>query len=353
MADDYITGTEPTHYVRAEDLETSAALRARGWLWPWGIVGLIGFLALTGFFMVLLRPDKPAAVPVNDASLATAPLGAEPVVAAPLPADLAQPNPSVAIDPAAAGPAVAEPAALVPTPADSVPALTGTAPRIAILVLDLGGDSRAVQAAIAQLPDEVDLGFAPNGAAAPMKLALAGGHRVWLGVPMQPKRYPAIDPGPKTLLLKNSADQNAAQLKWAMDQAAPGITGLYNIMGSAFTANETALAPVMAAAKQSGLAFFDTRAGADTAAAKVARAQQIPAAINEAYLDGEPDKLNDRLDELVRRAKSRGVAVGIIGPSTTSIAGLKAWLATPAGQSVDLVSARSVAASADLQKLQP
>jgi uncharacterized protein len=186
-----------------------------------------------------------------------------------------------------------------------------------------------------------------------MKLAMAGGHRVWIGIPMQPKRYPAIDPGPKTLLLKNSPAQNDAHLQWSLAQAAPGITGMYNIMGSAFTANAAAMAPVLATAQAQGFAFFDTRADIDTKAAKLARAQNIPAVLNEAYLDADPVKLIARLDELASRAKSRGVAVGVLGPSVDSVAKLKAWLDTPAGKSVELVSPRSVAATVGLQKLQP
>ncbi len=374
MPDDYISTSEQTRYVRADELAQSGPAAKRGWLWPWGIIGLITFLALTGFFMAMLQP-KPDSVRINEGSAvspaATTPLGDTPLVVPPprveaQPATISaipgEPNPPAQGEapppteaPAAPAPLAGEATiapAILPTNKEAVPPLTGKTPRIAILVMDLGGNAKATQAAIEQLPAEVDLGFSPFGAAAHMKLAIRGGHRVWLGIPMQPKRYPAIDPGPKTLLLKNSAAQNNQHLAWAMQQADPGITGLYNVMGSAFTADRAALAPVMAVARSNGLAFFDTRADSDTVAAKLAREQQIPAAINDAYLDGE-GKLAARLDALVKRAKSRGVAVGVLSPHVESIAGLKAWLATPAGQSIELVSVRSVAATADLQKIQP
>jgi uncharacterized protein len=369
MSDDFSNAADQTRYVRADELASSGPLHRRSWLWPWGVVGLIGFLALTGFFMTLLRP-APKSVPINEGSIATAPLSSETPVAAPLPDDSrlvavpatisaipGQPNPPA--DGAAPAPLEVPPAApetLAPQPIaaspDSVPALVGKTPRIAILVMDIGADAKIADAAINQLPEAIDLGFT-SGGAAHMRTALAKGHKVWLGIPMQPRRYPAIDPGPATLLLKNSAAQNSRHIAAAMQTVAPGVTGLYNIMGSAFTADRGALAPVMAAAQNNGLAFFDTRAGSDTVAARVAQEQSIPAAINDAYLDNEPAKLAERLNELASRAKSRGVAVGVMSPTPQTIAGLKAWLATPAGQSVELVSVRAVAATIGLQKLQP
>jgi uncharacterized protein len=353
MSDDFNTA-EQTRYVRADELASIGSPRGGGWLWPWGVAGLIGFLALTGFFMTLLRPSPKDVVPVNDSAIFTQPLEREPPVAAPLPTDsplVAEPainDVSLSADTAP----VAAAAAPAITKADPVPALVGTTARIAILVMDLGGDPSTAKTAISQLPAQVDLGFTSADAGL-MRQAMAGGHKVWLGIPMQPRRYPAIDPGPGTLLLKNSAAQNSKHLSTALAAAAPGVTGLYNIMGSAFTADRDALAPVMSIAQDNGLAFFDTRAGADTVAATLARSQAIPAVINDAYLDNDPAKLAQRLGELASRAKSRGVAIGVVSASSQSIAGLKAWLATPAGTSVELVSARSVAATAGLQKLQP
>jgi uncharacterized protein len=380
MSEDIGNNGDQTRYVRSDELAPMSGVGKGGWLWPWGVLGLIGFLALTSFFMVLLRPDDnrgvriregmaaPAATgPLAEAGPAPAPDGFD--VAAPLPADsplIATPaiisaNPDVPNPPAPGqapedirAPALGSAPIAAPVSAkpDSVAPLVGKAPRIAIMVMDLGGDMKATQAAVEQLPGAVDLGFIPYSAAAQMTLAMRAGHRVWIGIPMQPKRYPAIDPGPKTLLLKNSAAQNDAHLRWSLAQAAPGITGMYNIMGSAYTANAEAMAPVLSAAQAKGFAFFDTRADMDTQAAKLARSQKIPAVLNEAYLDADPAKLTTRLDELARRAKTRGVAVGVLGPSVDSVAKLKAWLESPAGKSVELVSPRSVAATVDLQKLQ-
>ncbi len=339
MSDDFNT-PEQTRYVRADELASSRAPRSGGWLWPWGVAGLIGFLALTGFFMTVLRPSPKDSVPINQSAISTAPLETEPV---PVPVPVSE----------VAAPVQAEVIAVAPTStADAVPALVGKTPRIAILVMDLGGDPKIAAAAISQLPAEVDLGFTSAGAGL-MRQAMSGGHKVWLGIPMQPRRYPAIDPGPGTLLLKNSAAQNSKHLATALAAAAPGVTGLYNIMGSAFTADRNALAPVMSVAKNNGLAFFDTRAGGDTVAATLALSQAIPAAINDAYLDTDPAALEQRLNELAGRAKSRGVAIGVMSASTVSIAGLNAWLATSAGKSVELVSARAVAATTGLQKIQP
>jgi uncharacterized protein len=366
MSDDFTNAAEQTRYVRADELASSGSVQTTGWLWPWGVMGLIAFLALTGFFMTLLRPVRQS-VPINPVSpTAAAPAPSKTAVAAPLPdatrlvavpatisAVPGQPNPAAAEAapaPVDLPPAVAPVASALAS--DSVPALVGKTPRIAILMLDIGADAKIAETAISQLPEAIDLGFTSAGAVH-MRAAMAKGHKVWLGIPMQPRRYPAIDPGPSTLLLKNSTAQNSKHIAAAMQKAAPGVTGLYNIMGSAFTADSKALAPVMAAALNNGLAFFDTRAGSDTVAAIVAQEQSIPTAINDAYLDNEPGKLTERLNALADRSKSRGVAIGVVTPTPQTIAGLKAWLETPAGKSVELVSARAVAATKGLQKLQP
>jgi uncharacterized protein len=344
-------------YIRADELDAAQPVQRKGWLWPWGVAGLLAFLVLTGFFMVLLQPaEQPVPLPTNRAT--TEPLAPPPAEGAPkakeppLPASADAPQPDSQVLP----PMVPEGqqttmARIVPesAAARTVLPLVGKQPRIALFVIDLA-DPAITRSAIELLPASVDLGFLPGSDKSLSTLADKDGHAVWMGLPMQPRRYPAINPGRDTLLVGAGAAQNPARLERLAAQMPQAATGFYNIMGSAFTADKQALGAVIDFAKARGLAFFDTRSGPDTVAASQARKAGVPAALNMAYLDETPAALAAKLDQLAVRARQDGVAIGVIGPSAASVKSVSDWLKT-APSDVTLVSVRAIAATADLQPL--
>ena len=374
-----MSGDATTAYIRSDELEADEPVGVKSWLWPWGVAGLIGFLALTGFFMVLLRP---ASTPPGPPSVQSQPL----VVAAPLPPGSAQaqkqavpasadaPPPDGEMTPmksifdmypkkpvsAAADetpPSVESSAAAPPVPASPVtpvaeaspPALSGKGPWLGIMVMDLG-DAAVTRAALDSLPPEVDLGFSPGASPALVKEAIAKGHRIWMGIPMQPRRYPQINPGPLTLLVGPGAAGNAAKLDKLLANLPEGASGVYNIMGSAFTADKAALAPLMDQLSARKLAFFDTRSGSDTVAAKTARAKGLAAALNGAFLEDAPDALAKRLEGLAGTARRDGAAVAVVPPDAAAIRSVSSWLkSVPPG--VSLVRVRDLAATPSAQKL--
>ena len=74
-------------------------------------------------------------------------------------------------------------------------------PRIAIVISGLGISAKATAAALAGLPPEVTLAFAPYAADVQRWVSEARrqGHEVLLEVPMEPFDFPDSDPGPHTL----------------------------------------------------------------------------------------------------------------------------------------------------------
>src|SRR5690606_29233738 len=82
----------------------------------------------------------------------------------------------------------------------SAMAATGTS-RIAIIVGGLGVSTTGTANALAKLPPDVTLAFAPYGDDLGRAAANARqtGHEILLQIPLEPFDYPNNDPGPHTL----------------------------------------------------------------------------------------------------------------------------------------------------------
>lgn len=198
--------------------------------------------------------------------------------------------------------------------ADFRPDFTG--PRVAILIADPGDDAAATRAAAAALPFEVGFAFPPGKGE-----ALSGRER-WLSMPMQPSRYPKVDPGPETLLTGAAAADNLTKLDKALGSgSAVGVTSL---MGSAFTTDAKALAPVMAALKARGLPFIDARATPASIAAAEATKAGVPTAANKRFVDAGGD-VAANLRALEATARREGRAVGFAKPLPGTTAAITAW----------------------------
>jgi hypothetical protein len=305
----------------------------------------ISFLVMAGFFSVILAPTEPTAPrfdPAED-SLADKPAPLAPVQTPAVITPVATPAPD-----APAGAAVLETASAAEPPKTpkTLPALLPApdTPRVAILVADLGPVPAQARAAIEALPAEIGMGFSPYGGeqAALTQAARAKGQEIWVGVPMQPKRYPAINPGKNTLLLSQSAAVNSQNLAWALEQVPGAKAGIYNHMGSAFTASETALLPVLQSARAEGLLFADARSGLDTVGPAVAAKAGTRAILSSGFLDDTPADISRKLDSLVAKARKDGQALGLIEAKPASVAAVAAWAQSLKDKGVTLVPVSQV-----------
>ena len=150
------------------------------------------------------------------------------------------------------GPVATEPAAAVVPPPPAV-----AAPRLAVMLDDLGLDPTAARRAI-DLPPGVTLDFLPYGhgldglAAA----AVARGHDVFLHLPLEPAGH--ADPGPNALLTGLAPAEVARRLAWAFGRL-PEAVGVNNHMGSRGTADPGLMLAVLAEVARRGLVFVDSR----------------------------------------------------------------------------------------------
>ncbi|UTW55822.1 divergent polysaccharide deacetylase family protein [Kordiimonas sp. SCSIO 12610] len=203
-------------------------------------------------------------------------------------------------------------------------------PRIAIIITDIGRRSRQSERALNSLPSEVTIAFSPYGTNLEgwADKARQKGHESLLMVPMEPSNTTQNDAGPLALLTANNSRQNLNLLRSSMSRV-QGYVGIMNHMGSRFTAVSDSLSPVLAEINSRGLLFVDSRATQFSRAAEMSRALNIPTAINNSYIDEQPNQssISAELTKLEGRARTLGASVGIIRAYPISINTINEWAA--------------------------
>ncbi len=197
------------------------------------------------------------------------------------------------------------------------------APRIALVVGGLDLNPQSTEAAIAELPENVTLAFAPYGptVADAAAKARARGHEILLQAPMEPFNYPQNDPGPHTLRVE--AGDMKEDLHWLMSRFT-GYVGLMSFLGSRFTANEQALAPALEEIARRGLLIVDDGGSPQSLIPATAAKVSAPAARVDIVLDsrGTPQSLEAALAALEAQARRTGAAIGFASAQGTTIARL-------------------------------
>ncbi len=201
-------------------------------------------------------------------------------------------------------------------------------PKVAIIIDDLGYDRK-----IAEKFLELDvaltfsiLPFSPHQKKI-ARMARAKGVEVMLHLPMEPKEYPAVDPGQGTLLADMEPDQLIAQLEKNLDTLSE-IKGVNNHMGSRLTAESSQLYQIFSILKKRGLFFVDSRTTADSLCRPTARMFKVPFAQRDVFLDHhqQPEFIRKQIKELIEIAQSHGEAVGIAHPYSSTYEMLKEML---------------------------
>ncbi len=219
-------------------------------------------------------------------------------------------------------------------------------PRIAIVINGLGVSGTATQLAMTKLPGPVTFAFGPYSFEIDRTVARARatGHEVLLQIPMEPFDYPDNDPGPQTLLVSLSAEQNVDRLHWLMSRF-QGYVGISNFMGARFTASEPALAPVLREASQRGLIYVDDGTSHRSLAGQIASASNLSFAKAEIVIDAvpTPPQIDRALARLETLARERGIAVGVASALPASIDRIAAWAKAAEGRGIVLVPISAVA----------
>ncbi|HRW30772.1 MAG TPA: divergent polysaccharide deacetylase family protein, partial [Emcibacteraceae bacterium] len=219
-------------------------------------------------------------------------------------------------------------------------------PRIAILITDIGLNTKSSNAAIDDLPGQVDLAFSPYGRNLQdwMDKARAKGHEGILMLPAEPLNYPDNDPGPHSLLTNLSETDNLKRLDWLLSQVA-GYVGVVNHMGSKFTASEEGMMPILNDLNNRGMLFIDSRSTRFSMAARLARQINMPRAMNDRFIDNviSPAEIKRQLAELEKTARTFGTALGLARATPLTIREIAAWADTLDKNGIQLVPITAIA----------
>jgi polysaccharide deacetylase 2 family uncharacterized protein YibQ len=267
--------------------------------------------------------------------------------AKPMPPPVPQPETAIAPPPpAVTPPVIVAPAADPPAwrrYAARAPAAEGR-PVLAIVIDDLGLQPKRL-AQIAMLPGPLTFAFLPYGVElnAQVETARARGHEVIVHLPMEPLHHE--DPGPNALVTGLERGEFDRRLHWSLGRFG-GYVGVNNHMGSKYTRDALAMAPVITELKTRGLLFLDSRTVPDSIAADAARKAGVPTASRDVFLDFDqaPDKVRAELERAEALARQRGAAVAIGHPHDTTIAVLAERLPSLIARGVVLVPISAIVA---------
>ncbi len=224
------------------------------------------------------------------------------------------------------------------------------APRVAIIIDDLGYQLQAGQRAIA-LPGPLAFAVLPGTpqAAVLARAAHAIGKEVLLHLPLEAvSRRGGNEPGVITL------DMTRAKLTETFTSAldsVPFAAGVNTHRGSLLTQHPGHMRWLMEAiVDREGLFFVDSYTTHHSIALQVAREAGIDATKRDVFLDPDPstETIARNFERMKRLARERGTVVAIGHPYPTTLDFLERELPKLANEGIELVPLRSVFRASDL-----
>jgi uncharacterized protein len=217
------------------------------------------------------------------------------------------------------------------------PPVTG---RVAI-ILDDGGYKDAAQEKALTLNPALTLSILPNTPFA-ADLAEAGGKagfEIMLHMPMETMSK-SVDPFPGEVTTTMDAETIRQLARKAINQI-PGLRGVNNHTGSAFTSDAERMAVYLEVLKNENLFFIDSLTISTSQAFEAASKAGVPTAVRDVFLDHEsdPDIIRKQFKQLMAVAKKQGYAVGIGHFRKNTLAVLEEMLDTLPRAGLQLVHA--------------
>ncbi|MEW6774769.1 MAG: divergent polysaccharide deacetylase family protein [Bdellovibrionota bacterium] len=255
-------------------------------------------------------------------------------------------------------------AALAPPPAPEVLPPEPEAPRIAIVIDDLGYTLPPIERLLA-IRAPLTFAVMPGRPYSTQAAALVvrEGRELILHQPMEPLPHrsngngyggePASevpDPGPGAVFLSMSEEEITRQVA-ANLEAFPAVVGMNNHMGSAFTRDAGQMRAALVPLLSRGLYFLDSKTAPDSVAQDTARQAGLRAIGRDVFLDHEINEefISRQFAELVRIAKIRGSAIAIGHPHPETVSVLEREIPKLAADGIRLVPAGVFAREASLE----
>jgi polysaccharide deacetylase 2 family uncharacterized protein YibQ len=222
----------------------------------------------------------------------------------------------------------------------AAPTIVAAAPRIAIIIDDLGYQRQLGERAIG-LPGPLAFAVLPDAprAAYLAEVAASQGKEVLLHLPLQAEASSGPEE-PSSLTLEMSEREFMTALRRQL-AAIPGVSGVNTHRGSLLTRHPGHMDWLMQGLiEHGGLYFVDSYTTASSVALQVAREHGVPAIRRHVFLDPDPspDSVAREFDRLKTVATRQGYAVGIGHPYPSTIEFLEAFLPGLAADGFELVS---------------
>jgi polysaccharide deacetylase 2 family uncharacterized protein YibQ len=183
--------------------------------------------------------------------------------------------------------------------------------RVAIIVDD-GGYGGQITEDILSMTNALTLSILPHArcSADTAKRGAELGFEVMLHMPMENVAGKLTYPG------EIKIDMTNEEMLRLTDEAladVPGAVGMNNHTGSRFTSNADAMRTYLAAIKDKGLFFIDSRTTSRATAYEIAQELQIPSAARDLFLDHESGQnyIRARFRQLIEIVKRQGSAIAI------------------------------------------
>jgi len=185
--------------------------------------------------------------------------------------------------------------------------------RVAIILDDAGDDTIGLDDALS-IRSSLTISILPGlpSSALVARKVRDSGKEVMLHLPMEPEngKYVRVD---GSMILAEMQDSKIKEIVKNSLKDVPGAVGINNHMGSKATQVKRVMQAVLEVAKEKGLYFIDSRTSRTSIAYDVAKDMGLKCSENYIFLDVDTssDVVEERLAELVTRAKRRGKAIGI------------------------------------------
>jgi len=201
-------------------------------------------------------------------------------------------------------------------------------PKIAIIIDDIGYDNDLAMAFM-DLDLQLSLSVLPS---APHTVDIVNeanrrGKELLLHLPMEPKDYPNLNPGPGALLTNMDEERIKKIISDDIEQV-PGLRGVNHHMGSYFTERYDKMKIVLSEVKKRNLFYLDSRTTNRTVAFDLAKDMGVPAAKKSLFLDNDLSSkaIKLQMERLFGIARYSGTAVGIGHPHKETLQVLQEYI---------------------------
>lgn len=202
-------------------------------------------------------------------------------------------------------------------------------PIIALGITDMGLSEVATESAIRTMPGEVSFIMSPYSKNLDFWVdsSRARGHEVWMSLPMEPKNYPMDDPGPHTLLVNGSENDNINKLHWVLSQVR-GYAGVIGTKNAEFLNSIPDVRPIISDIYKRGLGYIDNSASSSPIPETIAYGYKAPYARVDIHIDetATSEAIAQSFEALMKKADDYGVAVGIMRSLPLSYQELIKWI---------------------------